>query len=98
MVFYFYSSPLIRTIGSSLVVLIYLHHCNLPLKVDGTTSQGSTALMLACKRKHIEVVKALLVAGADIHLRDRRNRTARETAEKRGYTCIVSLLNNRSQV
>ncbi len=87
-----------RAIGSSLVVLLYLNCCNLPLQVDGTTSQGSSALMLACKRKHIEVVEALLVAGADMHLRDRRSRTARETAEKREFSSIVGLLNNQAQV
>ncbi len=70
----------------------------MPLQVDGTTSQGSSALMLACKRKHIDVVEALLVAGADMHIRDRRNRTARETAEKKEYSSIVELLNNQSQV
>ncbi len=68
------------------------------MQVDSTTSQGSTALMLACKRKHIKVVEALLVAGADMHLRDCRNRTARETAKKREFTSIIKLLNNQSQV
>lgn len=40
------------------------------LQIDGQTAQGSTALMLACKRGHTEVVQVLLTAGAEINIKD----------------------------
>ena len=38
--------------------------------IDGRTVQGSTALMLSCKRGHIDVVETLLKAGAELSVKD----------------------------
>ena len=40
------------------------------VQIDGQTAQGSTALMLACKRGHTDVVRVLLAAGAEINIKD----------------------------
>jgi ankyrin repeat protein len=50
------------------VFVFYTVHC--ALQIDGQTAQGSTALMLACKRGHTEVVRVLLTAGAEINIKD----------------------------
>ena len=41
--------------------------------------------MLAAKRGHTNAVEALLTAGADIFLKDDRDKTAAETAHRRGH-------------
>ena len=66
--------------------------------IDCQTVQGSTALMLACKRQHEAVVRALLTAGAEIFIRDSRQRTARETALKRNNKSIIAMLQAPAQV
>ncbi|KAF1317232.1 Integral membrane ankyrin-repeat protein, partial [Globisporangium splendens] len=49
------------------------------------TRQGSTALLLAAKRGHTAAVESLLTAGADIFMKDDRDKTAAETAYRRGH-------------
>lgn len=62
------------------------------------TAQGSTALMLACKRGHEEVVRVLLTAGAELHQKDSRGRTARDTASKRHHETILAMLHPAKQM
>ena len=62
------------------------------------TAQGSTALMLACKRGHEEVVRVLLTAGAELHQKDSRGRTARDTASKRSHETILAMLHPSKQM
>lgn len=62
------------------------------------TAQGSTALMLACKRGHEEVVRVLLTAGAELHQKDSRGRTARDTASKRSHEMILAMLHPSKQM
>lgn len=64
----------------------------------GQTAQGSTALMLACKRGHEEVVRVLLTAGAELHQKDSRGRTARDTASKRSHEKILAMLHPSKQM
>jgi ankyrin repeat protein len=66
--------------------------------IDCQTVQGSTALMLACKRQHVSVVEALLIAGAEMFIKDSRGRTARDTALKRNNKDILNMLQSRRQV
>ncbi|CAM9991766.1 unnamed protein product, partial [Sphacelaria rigidula] len=48
--------------------------------------------MLACKRGHEDVVRVLLTAGAELHQKDSRGRTARDTASKRHHETILAML------
>lgn len=54
--------------------------------------------MLACKREHTKVVKVLLSYGAEICVRDNRNRTAMDTAVRRMHVGLIPLLNTQCQV
>lgn len=54
--------------------------------------------MLACKRGHEEVVRVLLTAGAELHQKDSRGRTARDTASKRNHDKILAMLNPAKQM
>lgn len=65
---------------------------------DEQTTQGSTALMLACKRGHDKCVEVLVAMGAEIYMRDRRYRTARDTALRRSHTGLLVWLDTQVQV
>lgn len=54
--------------------------------------------MLACKRGHEEVVRVLLTAGAELHQKDSRGRTARDTASKRSHDTILAMLHPSKQM
>lgn len=54
--------------------------------------------MLACKRGHEEVVRVLLTAGAELHQKDSRGRTARDTASKRSHETILAMLHPSKQM
>lgn len=54
--------------------------------------------MLACKRGHEKVVEALVSMGAEIYMRDNRNRTAADTAIRRNHHNVLAYLNNQEQV
>lgn len=66
--------------------------------IDCQTVQGSTALMLACKRQHEAVVDVLVTAGAEMFVQDSRGRTARDTAQKRNNKNIIAMLQSCQQV
>jgi hypothetical protein len=53
--------------------------------------------MLACKRGHKEVVRVLVSYGAEIYVRDIRNRTAFDTATKRQHTDLLPFLTTQYQ-
>lgn len=54
--------------------------------------------MLACKRGHEEVVRVLLTAGAELHQKDSRGRTAKDTASKRSHETILAMLHPSKQM
>jgi ankyrin repeat protein len=56
---------------------------------------GVTALMLAASNGHIDVVEALIQAGANINLQDNGGRTALDLALKKNHTAIVDFLLKR---
>jgi ankyrin repeat protein len=66
--------------------------------MDEQTGQGSTALMLACKRGHERCAEVLVSMGAEIYMRDRRLRTARDTALRRSHNFLLIWLDTQLQV
>ena len=65
--------------------------------VNETTSGGQSALILAVIFGHTNLVKLLMNAGADPHLRDNLGLNAIEWAQRRGLTEAVAILTNNSQ-
>ena len=50
------------------------------------------------KRGHEKVVEVLVTMGAEIHIRDARSRTARDTAARRAHTNLLYWLDSQIQV
>jgi ankyrin repeat protein len=65
--------------------------------VDSIDEQKYTALQLACKSGHDEVVRLLLSHGANIFVRKRAGRTTLELAAAGGYPSIVEALLHANQ-
>jgi hypothetical protein len=66
--------------------------------MDEQTAQGSTALMLACKRGHEKCAELLVSMGAENYMRDKRSRTAKDTATRRNHIGLLSWLDTQVQV
>ena len=60
--------------------------------VDAVNNDGNTALHEAARNGEIQVVEALLNAGADKALKGYEGKTALEKAEKMNHPAIVKLL------
>jgi TonB family protein len=60
--------------------------------IDGSTPGGQTPLMLAAFFGRADIVRLLLEAGADVELKDGLGLSAREWAERRGFSEIIELL------
>jgi len=60
--------------------------------VDAKANNGVTALMLAANEGHLESVRALLDAGADVNEKDINDYGALKLAEEQGHTEIAELL------
>lgn len=90
--------PNTRNTQDSFQVHVALTRLVFPVRIFPQTAQGSTALMLACKRGHEEVVRVLLTAGAELHQKDSRGRTARDTASKRHHESILAMLHPAKQM
>jgi ankyrin repeat protein len=58
------------------------------------TLEGFTALMTAAAEGQLEVVRWLLIYGADPDIQDRDGDTAESFAEEKGHAAVVSLLKN----
>ena len=65
--------------------------------VNETTSGGQTALILAVIFGHANLVRLLMRAGANPHLRDNLGLNAIEWAQRRGLTEALGILTNTSQ-
>ena len=55
-------------------------------------ANGTSALIAASARGHLEVVNALLDGGADVNLKDAAGRSAMARATLRDHTAIVGVL------
>ena len=60
--------------------------------LNGVNHEGCTALMLACRAGHIQVINALLQAGCELDQRDAEGRDAAAIADSAGHVeCAVAL-------
>lgn len=62
------------------------------VQVNGTSENGSTALMWACKLGNTDIVAALLEAGADVSLATEKGATALGIAAKNDHVRVVKML------
>ena len=60
--------------------------------IDHRNEEGSTALMLASKDGHEQVVQTLLLAGANVNIQDNEGWTALMRASERNHLAIVNTL------
>jgi ankyrin repeat protein len=59
---------------------------------DAKNNQGYTALMMAARAGHLEVVKVLVQAGADRTLKNKKRETAGDIAGATGHATIEQML------
>ena len=60
---------------------------------DAANNEGLTPLMLAVKGGHKEIVKRMLVKGANRHLTDNHEQRAIDHASAMGHNELVRILN-----
>ena len=60
--------------------------------VNGVDDQGNTALILAARLGHNEVVRALLIAGANVRVKNKEGKTALMLAAEGGHDQTVAAL------
>lgn len=65
---------------------------NYGVRIDATTDNGTTALMMAVRGNHYDTVELLLKHGANALVRNEADGTALSWARKQGHTSIVQLL------
>ncbi|KAG7166873.1 Ankyrin-3-like 3 [Homarus americanus] len=73
------------------LVKLLLHH-NANLEVRSSFNEGATALFLASKAGHLDIIKLLLEAGADVNTLDDRKNGLAQYAAKAGKTQLLNLL------
>ncbi|KXZ48898.1 hypothetical protein GPECTOR_24g187 [Gonium pectorale] len=83
-------AALVKTLYSGSADMVKMLLDGAKLKPGGT--DGMTALMMAAKGGHVEVVKDLLDAGADLYARDRNGMGALMMAAKGGHVEVVKVL------
>uniref|UniRef100_A0A1X7UZH5 Uncharacterized protein n=1 Tax=Amphimedon queenslandica TaxID=400682 RepID=A0A1X7UZH5_AMPQE len=62
------------------------------VNIDHTNEEGKTALMLACKRGHEDIVHSLLSAGANVNIQDNKGWTALIIASEHNHISIIHML------
>ena len=60
--------------------------------INAKDKWGNTALMLASRYGHTDIVKMLIEAGANVNVKDKNGNTALELAKDKGHTKIIELL------
>lgn len=88
-------TPLMRAVyeGRHQVVQALLEHPG--IQVDVRNDKGATALYLAAARGDAPLARALLLAGADPRMADRKGRTPEHVARAAGHEAVAKLLGER---
>lgn len=79
---------------AKLARLLVSHGC----KVNGLGKQGMTPMHLAARRKHANVVKVLLEAGADVYACDNHGRTPGQYASTNQSTGLANALSTNEKL
>jgi len=74
------------------LILGHLKKLNKEELIDSQSSSGATALYIACKGNHIEIVKMLIAAGANSTLAHQNGTRPLDIARKKGHQRIVDFL------
>ncbi|SCU99380.1 LADA_0H19394g1_1 [Lachancea dasiensis] len=86
------------SVGNIDVVTKLLNHSTKP-DVNLTTTQGISALHLACSKQHLSIARLLTQEGASVRLKDARNQVPLHRAASIGSLPLVDLLcQNKSPV
>jgi ankyrin repeat protein len=64
------------------------------MKVDARADSGDTALTIACRYGHADVVKFLVVKGADVRAKNQERETALTIAESNGHQELAKYLSS----
>lgn len=67
-------------------------------EIDAVTHEDTTALLLACRRGNVEVVRVLVTSGCELSVRDSRGRTAQEVAVQKNQKGLADLLDPAVQI
>ena len=62
--------------------------------VNATNNYGTTPLIYACRRGHIDIVRILIESGADYIICDKKGKSAIDHARKKHNTECVDYLND----
>lgn len=68
---------------------------NSHVNIDIQTNNGNTALHIAVNNGNTKVVEELLLANADINIKNKQNKSAKDIAQEKNYQEIVRLINIR---
>lgn len=71
---------------------------NSHVNIDIQTNNGNTALHIAVNNGNTKVVEKLLLANADINIKNKKNKSAKDIAQEKDYQEIVRLINIRESV
>jgi hypothetical protein len=81
-------------LGYEAVVQVLLRHIR-GRGVDDRTNDGHTALWIACAAGHVEIVRALFLAGADHNIADNQGRTPLQVAEQSNRRECIAIMEVR---
>ncbi|CDK30802.1 ankyrin repeat domain-containing protein [Candidatus Babela massiliensis] len=68
---------------------------NRHINIDIQTNKGNTALIIAVNNGNTKIVEKLLLANADINIKNKENKSAKDIAQEKDYQEIVRLINIR---
>ncbi len=83
--------------GNTKCIKLFITKCYIT-DINVKTNKGTTALILAARYGHMDIVKLLIDAGADINIKDNYDNSALVYAEKLGHNNIVELLKNNGAI
>ncbi len=68
---------------------------NVHVNIDIQNNNGDTALIIAVNNRNTRIVEKLLMANADINIKNKENKSAKDIAQEKDYQEIVRLINIR---
>ncbi|XP_065831398.1 uncharacterized protein [Oscarella lobularis] len=78
--------------GHSAIVEFLICRCAVEALINGQDNDGSTALMLACRKGHLSTVQCLCSNQCDVNVKNQRQWTLLHVASSNGHSSIVEYL------